>query len=416
MFLLSPFFNLHFSEGHIVFRTFYFLPWILYLSKNMRFLKELGALLALLVWQLLDGGIYPFYFSIFILILNLCWPELLRILTKRENWPCLGMMLLSALLLLAPKVLPVLYLHRSRVPEMEEGAYTLQNLLTAFFDMRLKIDDPMPGLKYHMHEYAHYVGVSLSLMFLGALYHRTRKLILFQVLIFLWMALGIGNAINPYAGLKWIPFINQIHVQSRFMILAFLMALWAVIESIGNKKITAVLLPIAVAELLYSNIYSSWHAFVGTQPAARVTSIQSPVLANRYDYFIPKPDVYSSGALSYHCYEPALTGRLFPKLETILSSKKMEGVELRVWPNSLEVHSKIPLVSDFALNFRWNGGWSCEGCDLANNQGLIEVHPQGSRETLKLTYDPPYWPLILVSYLAGLVLFIYLTVRVQRDL
>ena len=64
LFINSSWFSLHFSEGHISFRTFYLLPWVFLWIETLESKKTLLKLGAIISFMLLDGGFYPVIFSV----------------------------------------------------------------------------------------------------------------------------------------------------------------------------------------------------------------------------------------------------------------------------------------------------------------------------------------------------------------
>lgn len=407
LFILSPFFFLHLAEGHLPYRTFYFVPWIFYYSVRLTGFKEAWKLSTILILMFLDGGLYPFYYSIIVLLLNLNFKSLSKLLKDASTRKGLLLLAAATLFLLSSKILPVLFLHKGRFPEDESATYSVQNILDALFKIKQSNFESMIGQKYYFHEYGHYLGFGITLLFIISLLHwKKAKWIYCQVILFAWIAFGIGGTWNPWSLIKSLPFINQLHVQSRFLILFYFMILMAILRSGLRYRASTALMLIACAELLFCAFYTSTEAFTRSRVATDITvSARSNALAT-YQEYLPKPEVYATQSISFACYEPAKEAYLKPTPQIFLNSKD-PTLKATFESNRIEVQSEQALPESLVLNYNWNGGWDCKGCEAFPNDGLIQIRTPPGSKRVELTYNPVYWQLSLALFLMGLALLLY---------
>jgi len=413
LFNLSPFFFLHFAEGHIVYRTFYFLPFVLYLSTKLNTLSNLWWLLLILAGMFLDGGLYPLYFSIFLVVFNTNYPGLYRLITDRRNFKVLVITCIGISFLLLAKILPVLYVHHDRSPVTEAANYSLANIIQAFFDIRQSNYLTMKGQKFFLHEYGHYLGLGLTVVFISLIPKMKNHIkIIIQFFSYGWIALGLGGEFNPWTIIKSIPFINHMHVQSRVLILFYLMMLVLIIKGYSSKQWRKWLLHLAIIELVACGGYASYHAFKHTIAKDQFKLAQTSLPINQYVKSMPKPEIYSSRLLSYECYEPAKSQKILPYSNLFFNVD--HGAKAVFSNESVDIITDKPLDESFIFNYNWNGGWTClEGCKTKSMNGLIEIHPTKTG-AITLKYDPVYWLVSLVYFLIGIFFMIVARKRISR--
>lgn len=409
LFILSPFFFLHFAEGHLTFRTFYFLPWMIYLSRNIS-IRSFLFLMSILCLMFLDGGIYPMYYSLILIAFNLNYPAFLEVLKKESK--NIFLILFGAGLIFVSKILPVLFIHNKRTPQDERVFYSFDNLINAFFNIKQTNFAQFEGQVYFFHEYGHYIGIALTLLILLSLKDFIKhKLLLAQLFLYGWIASGWGGMFNPWSIIKLIPFINHMHVQSRFLLMFWLILLTLLALTDFKSKWKKILLCAGVLELLICGFYITTHAFQEKRPVSDIR-IEKTSEIRQYDQYIPKPDVYYSGKMSYLCYEPANTKFLRQTLDVFLMNES--SLKLTAERDVIRIKSEIPLNQSFILNYNWNAGWECKGCDANENQGLIQINPHSGVKDIELIYSPVYLQSILASCVAGIFLLIFMFVRLRN--
>lgn len=411
LFVLSPFFFLHFSEGHIPYRTFYLLPWILFLSQELN-LKRFFFLTSVLTLMILDGGIYPFYFSIILLLFNMKWSSLKRLLIQRPK--DLFFIIFGHTLLLLAKALPVLFIYRNLTAEDERISFSLQNVISSLFSIKQSNFRIMENQYYFFHEYGHYIGFSLTVLFLiswkSLIKHRVLSL---QLILFLWMAFGWGGDINPWSLIKSIPFIKQMHVQSRTLLLAYIIFLLILAKSELKAKWKNGLLIMAILELCYCGFYVTTHAYQEKRNISSFTIIDKAGPAQKYEIYIPKPEIYSSGLFSLACYEPAKPHRNQGLLELFIPSRP--DLKVMKTGEKLIITSENSISGKFILNYNWNAGWDCDHCEPIENENLIQINPKGNMTKLELNYAPFYLQFVLASFIMGLFIITYCITKVKKD-
>lgn len=400
IFTLSPFFFLHFVEGHLVYRTFYLLPWVLHYSRKLISPKEGWILCAILSFMFLDGGLYPFYFSLILILINLPYKVLGEIAKQKEKYFVWFLILAGGVFLLMAKAAPVLSVHYSRVPEHEITQYSLRNIFEALFSIRQSNYFSLEGMQYLGHEYYHYMGVSIVLLLImGLRQFKTNKFLLIQITVFLWIALGIGGVFNPWSVIKAIPLINHIHVQSRFLVVVFLLLLYFISQIKIPSRWKSVLLVLAVGEFLYSGIYINQSGFQEKLNSQDLMITEIYKNQQTYQLYIAKPLVYQSGGLSLSCYEPA-KNNIKASSQLFLNGGRDLAADFDF--NKIRIHSQETINERILFNFGWNGGWDCENCDVYENSGIIEIKPTKRTNEIMLEYNPYHRQFSLLFFVLGI--------------
>lgn len=412
LFVLCSFFSLHFAEGHLVYRTFFLLPWILNHARNPRFLRGLMWIVAILAVMFLDGGIYPFYFSLFILLFNLPWHAFKKVFKTSENRGTLALLVMSFIALLGAKALPVLQVHAERVPESEYSVYSLQQIGEAFYNPHLTNFSVLGDFKYFAHEYSLYIGVALTLLSLwGLKSFKAHKHLLFQIVLFAFVALGFGAEWNPWSIIKLLPFVKHLHVQSRVLIIAFLLLLVFVSRIKINSRIKTAFLLVAFLEFFYVSAFVNNAAFKERTALPQMKNLNSQIVS--FESYIRKPEVYASGSLSHVCYEPA-KNRVAPDLRLFLGARS-EDLRAQIDFNEIRIKSDHPL-DPFVLNFAWNGGWECDGCEAVEKDGLVGVIPTSGTHEVLLHYGPYHLYSSFMLFSLGVVLLAVSFQRTKNEL
>lgn len=262
VFILSPFFFLHFSEGHLIFRSLYLLPLIFYLAQSLDSLRKIFYLLITLALMFLDGGIYPFFFSLFLIALNLNYKSLKKLFNNKAQILNIFIMFLGFVFVISAKLIPILSVHSKRAPQLETFTYSLNQFLYSILNIKQSNISRWGSRMFTNHEYDLYFGVSLIILILISLRQfKHFKWIVAQFFFFSWIAYGFGGEFNPWTIHQKIPFLNQIHVQSRFLIIVFFLALFMISRVKMSEKIKTALLTTAIIELLFCGFYINNAAF-----------------------------------------------------------------------------------------------------------------------------------------------------------
>lgn len=410
-------FNLHFVDGHVVFRTFYLLPWVFFYFETLRDRKSLLALGGLYAFMILDGGIYPAVFSLMYLVLSLPfhWKELATFL--RREWKFFLLALGGYLLLIMPKVYPVM-LYSGRMKMVQElHDLPLSLFLTIFFDP-FKDSTFMVQKPYRFHEYGAYVGVAFSLLFLVALVrtrpNRGELVRLFLAGVFLWICTGWGGAFNPYNLLAQLPIINNTHLQVRYAVIFIFVLLTVTLqlaERLPWKGVVLGLLTLANLETLVAN-YNSYHGAGQAYELPLMT--RSKWLETKR--FVLTPNLYyADGIISRACYEPSRPpGRTWSSDEkTYRGEAKLLSGDVKpslpmLTPGEVRFEYESAMGGVLLLNLNYLDGWieTNVGGETFEQDSLLGVRLPPGKGIVVLEYLPSYFPWVMLASLIGLLVLI----------
>ena len=423
LFINSSWFALHFTEGHIAFRTFYLLPWVFLWMETLENRKILLRLGVLFSFMLLDGGIYPVIFSIvYFFFFYLTAPDRLKnllLFLKKDIWFVLGTVLACVFLTL-PKIYPVM-LNFAAVRDIQEHQnISFSLLLKIFFDPFTNNTFVVENY-YRFHEYGNYLGVAtIALIALSiAEFKKIDKGLVQRIillLIFLWIAMGWGGWFNPYQIISSLPYVKKAHVQSRYLIIftfIFITLLCIIASRVRFKKTAFILMSLANFEALIANYYS--FAPVGMNYELPLITRESWAETQK---LLNAPTVYyREGIISKYCYEPS---RMAPETKAFdepgyvgeassLSGDARVG-PLRFTPGEITFNYESKNGAEILLNTNYLEGW-IETSDEAkpfDHKSLLAVRVPAGNRTIRLQYSPPYYNFIIMSCLAGLIGLLFL--------
>jgi uncharacterized membrane protein YfhO len=429
LYVNSSWFALHFAEGHVVFRTFLLLPLVFYFIETPFTRKRLFVLFLLLLFLLFDGGIYPLIFSlIYSLIFYLFNPRKaflgLKFLKKHFSFVFfifLGLFFISLL-----KVVPVLLNVSNMKQEQERIVLSTFQMIQVFFHPFLKNSHVFyDTLRFH--EFGLYLGFSLTLAFLFIILRnpgfnpRDKKIFAFIVLFF-WIGTGIGNDFNPYSIISSIPFINIAHVQTRYLIIFFLLFLILIlrIASRINKlpKFFFALLIISNIEFLVVNFNSFEHLHNYRLPLITKTSWHETVeyIPKIYAYFI-------EGKVSRQCYEPSVQnlyslsrpmGTFSKQIFLIEGDFKFDPIHLV--PGTITVDYQSQKGAKVVFNTHHLDEWIeiLNDFPTFNSNGLLGVEVSQGTGRIVLSYWPYYLESLFILAILGILILFYAYKRIFR--
>ena len=403
---MSPFYFLHFAEGHLPFRTFLLLPWIFYLTPRIGDIKMLWWLLSLLAFMFLDGGIYPFYFSIIFIILNAPYRESIKSFKSNYKIESYLSLWIGFILLISSKAYAVLSVHSSRIPQNETTIFSFNNIIRSLFEIDASNYNIYNGLQYAGHEYGNYLGIGLTLLFLIYLRNwRSNIKIAIQIFLFYWISFGIFGDLNPWTIIKKIPYLNHIHVQSRFLIISYSMLLLFISKNIKKNFLTNILLVVGLLEMMICAFLINTSAFTEFRSSGDLK--MNPILISETSYtnYIPKPEIYSSGKTSFFCYEPA-KNNIIPSSDIILNFQN-EYLKIVFNLNQIIIKSPTELPEKLLINRGWNGGWKSNNAEVFENKGIIQANTNFPVKELTLTYFPDYLSFSIFFYTFGILFMIF---------
>ncbi|MEZ5358013.1 MAG: hypothetical protein R3F48_04220 [Candidatus Zixiibacteriota bacterium] len=242
VFMLSSYFALHFSAGHIPFHYFAALPWLVFVYKksldNPWYILWMSAITAFMI--LGSGAAVPVVFSLFFLFLF----SLFDLSERNRFWPPLYAIAggVGGVLIAAVKFLPMAdYLSRHPwVPDGTVMTTPLSLLPTMLFNFNQSMfSGYAQGYVWGWHEYGAYLGpLAVILVAIGLLFAFKRTWSFLVLAVFsLLLVLGSFASWAPWELLHKLPAFESMRVPSRFIILA-LFAL-AFIAGIGLDRLIA---------------------------------------------------------------------------------------------------------------------------------------------------------------------------------
>ncbi len=434
----STFLALQVAEGHTWILSVAYAPFVLAFYERgldkLAWAGLAGVGLALIVGE---GGIYPAPH----LCLFLFFYAAGLSLTGRSGRPLLvlGVLYLTAALLAAPKLLPLLSL-MGRTPRHvgSDEVLSLRALLHALTDRHQALDRPFDWTYWPWHEQGHYVGlVALLLVAVALLKAERRSLVLGGVgLLFALLAAGSFASWAPWSLLHKLPVFRSHHVPSRFLALVVLAVAilaargaGALLEWSPSSRVRtglALLLVLFVgADLLSARAgilgplrcaMASWPPSAPTGPPL-VTLRQSPAIAACGASSGMAPAV-SAGVAILDAYEPlcpryaGLVGR-----RPGLFGKGDPGYRGEAWlegPGSVEIVARTqntltlrvsPEASGVViLNQNGDPGWRVDGGSLSqDSKRRLTLTLRPEQRTYELRYRPPYLLLSWFLWLLGLL-------------
>lgn len=418
LFINSNWFSLHFSEGHIPFRTFFLLPWVFLWSEtlcNRKVLLKIGLLLSFMI---LDGGIYPAIFStIYVVFFFLTSPNRLKefcYYVKKNIWYFLSLILICILLVM-PKIFPVM-MNSTAVSEVQEHQSVTPTLFFhIFFNPFLNNHYNVEGY-LRFHEYGNYFGVSVTILLLICILslrkidrELTQRFLL--MVLFLWIAMGWGHDFNPYKIISSIPFIKKAHVHTRYLIvfnLIFISLFSMLLTKLKFKKLTYGFFTIALIETLVANYYS--FTSVGTNYDLPLIKRETWKQTQTY---VQYPDIYySDGLVSRLCYEPSSVASKTKAYsdpgytgEVSLLSGDAKVSALKLTPGEILFTYFSNNGAEILLNTNHLDGWiETNGLgEPFSFNSLLAIRVPPGQGPIRLQYLPDYYIFIIVSCISGLI-------------
>lgn len=431
IFLSSNWFALHFLEGHIAFRSLYLAPLAVYFIFNLeKHIKYFLYFSLLMGFFLLDGGIYSFSFSLFFLFIAICLrrPSLKALLHIIKN-NILEFLFISLafLLLVTPKVLPVILLHANQKAELHFFAYSIKDIWFSFFYPFNKITDSRVAddlfkTGYRMHEYVCYLGffwiIPAALMILKKEKLSDTKTLFAFLLIFLWIGIGFGWFLNPWSLFMSIPFLHNSHIQSRFLIffwIFFVIILTKILANSKNKNLYSLLI---LLELVLVNLFPTFVELKNSPKSSTYSDLQNFEKANIIETvsYIAKPEIYfTKNKTSKACYdkakpqsvvmasdEPEYRGEFYSlsgKGKLILKERSLDKI-------SASFAGEIGEI--FIFNSNYLLGWESadnKAYEVMPINGLLAVKFNQTNAEMSVKYQPPYLKFILFSFLLAVIFY-----------
>ena len=447
VFFLSSWYPLHLIEGHTIYVTYAYLPYVflLYLRgiERPRYALLSGVGIALMF---LGGGLYTIQHTLTLVGLHVL---LTLIATKRlAAVRALAIALAAAFCLAAIKALPVLEFLSVVYKPASSPQYTSWRLFflglfsrhqvelyldrTLYLLPSMTADEIRQGaiagtVPWRWHEYGAYLGIIPAVLATLALVHFRRhwRLILCAGVC---LALALGRAFpgNPWGLMHYVPLLARLHGPSRFVIpLAFCASLLAGV-SLSHverylsaeagprwlRRCVPALIGIVALDLMWVGMPTLRPGFDREPVAFKERSFRQTEAPNPYlshfaavlqnvgivnGYARTSPDVAAI---------PTRTrdGKPNPAYvaEAYLAETKQPADIWHFSPN--QVHVAVPASSPgtLVLNQNYLKGWRVAGRRVKPHQGLVSVEVTPADDTIVFRYLPTTFVVGLIISVASL--------------
>ena len=246
------------------------------------------------------------------------------------------------------------------------------------------------------------------------------------LLIFFWLATGIGGEINPATLLRKIPFIGQAHLESRYFVvfmIFYIIVLARVIDrNITSKMLLIIVLGLLTLEFIYVRNYPSFEAFkLGSYNNEFPSYITKRKITQTLENVL-KPEVYLlDNTASKACYEsirietnvrhinePQYRGE-FHLLNT---TGDVEILEFS--PGFINAKYELNSPGTVVFNTNSNDSWVVNEPNMivGNSKNLLAVSVNQGKGILNLHYRPPYLKYIIAFYIFGVILYLLIARRI----
>ncbi len=425
----------HIMAGHLGWLSIAYLPWIVFFYlkglKKSRYLFVSSVFLACMVFE----GAYIFIFTVVFLVV-LAGLSSLQEWRFRPVWG-LGLALFFCVLLSGPKLFPMIELMRQFPrPTYAGEVIPLKNLYHVFL-MRHQHSDFafafMNDLRWW--EFGSYIGIVPAVLFMLSfkLFKERWPLLLTAVIT---LAIGIGNFSNfaPWTIIHAWPVLRNMHIPSRiFIVFVFAVALLCglYLDSIKPKSRGGVYLKNAF--LLVMLCFLAWDLTVVHSPLFH-RSVGSTEISERpvfksnsfrqLQYPEPPDDIFGNpksllaqvfqnrGIIGAYEAIPAVKNAI-PYGDPSYRGEFYlldQGGELsqKYWsPNKLVFHYNIDRPDVLVVNQNYDKSWrTSQKRMVKSHDGLISVELQAGEGQVTLYYFPASFAYGIVSFVAGVLLFI----------
>ena len=445
----ASWFSLHFSEGHVVFGSFQLMGWMLYFTLQLDKAKYKIYLGVLLAFMVLDGGMYAFIYSLILVIFsflfainNISISELFKSIKLQIPQTILAVFIFLGLA--GAKMIPLLTLHRNRIPVKENIQLDFESIINAFFNPNQHININLPNAAFnnygiHFHEIGAYIGVISFIIILYYLlknFHRKIIPYLLFILFFLWIGCGFGGKINPWSLFQEVPIINNAHIQTRVLFFVYFMMIILLAFSLNflvNKfskwKVGIVFLILTLEALIVPNV-----AFYNTfQEEDSITSTK--VFKSYLQNSTIKQTVGNSSVgwgKNFELFEKRnVASRSF--MDNAIIQGEIKTVDendyqgeayflkgkgniqiLSYTPQGLIVNIEADTLSEIQFNTNFLSNWSSSNSMVSTfeRNGLLTIKTDKINDIIELKYAPKYLKIILPFYILSVLLFlIFLLIR-----
>ena len=388
-----------------------------------------------MAYFMVDGGLYAFVYSVVIgfllFILNMI-PVRELFKDVKKNWYFYVLTIAAFLLVSSSKLIPTLGNIEIR-ERIDQYHMSLKQIAISLFYPKqtiMYLDFWSRGLEVpgaeRFHEYGCYIGV-LSLIIIiwfirkSGFWKKNFKEIIIT-LFFLWLATGFGGDFNPATILKKIPFINKTHVESRYFVvfmLFYVLILARVLSTnVKSRFVLIVILALLNVEYLLIKNYPAYNAFQLYYNKIEYPNYITKRKIRRTLQYVDKPAIYiRRGIASKNCYEAIAPwtyvqhvdekdylGEVYP-LDTTGEIKVLEFS-----PGYIRARYDLKRPGTIVFNTNSHNSWKTDEPNkvIESDKNLLTVSVAEKKGEMKIHYRPPYLIKIIVLYILGIALFIFL--------
>jgi len=425
----SVHFALHFTEGHIPFTHFCFLPWFIYfLLKSKEKPKNIiFASLTLALMVLGNGAAIPLLYTLtFSFLLFAIFSIEKKQLTFLKNF---FISVFVGLAIAAIKFLPmVIYLFQIKWKGNPYEVIPLSALWKIFFGFNQTLFAKNYAQQYWgWHEYGAYISPLLVILALVALIKYFRKNVKWLLLLVIFLTIGLGDfsPYSPWALLSHLPGFSSARCTGRsfqFVILSF-----AILGGLGFDILKKTSLVMRY-KLLKGFLYLIILVIVATNmvlayPILSTAFTHKPSQVFRSPNFVQavgtKNEVYrhfleNRGSLlppwlsAYHRSRGLVDDSNNVDMEIILSGRA-EIVHRFYTPNRIEYEINAIEPGDMVISMGYDEGWhATDGRTLFPKNDLIAFPFKKGNSKVILYYRTPYFYTgMLISIIAIIGCFLY---------
>jgi hypothetical protein len=448
IFIHASWFTLHFSEGHIVFGSFLLIGLAFYyiLRIQEENFKIYYALLN--AFYLLDGAFYTFIFTNILLLISIivCVNGLRPLPVIRsffKQWKTTLISIFIFISISSAKLLPFLWLHRTRTPILEFVTVPFKYILHCFFDPFQDILKKVQGivLPFKFHEVGVYIGIIGFVLVLVYLIRQRKKMFIPYILIaaiFFWIGSGWIQGINPWHLFQKIPVVNNAHVQPRLFIISYLIfviLLCYALDYFKSKLRPVFLYPIIgflIAESLFVSSYPFYRVFTFDDSTCETnifsklinnTTIDKTVMYATLDWGFDFKHYFDKNTGAKISGEPAIIQGDIKSVDDkdykgeIYLTKGRGNVIIQSYtPGKIHITYKLDTISEVQLNTNYLLGWKANNKNIAisENNGLLTLNPTDLTGEADILYRPTYLYIIFPLYFAGILLSIIVLIKKKK--
>jgi len=445
IFIHASWFTLHFSEGHIIFGSFMLIGLAFYYILRIQE-KNFKIYYALLnAFFILDGAIYAFIFTNILLIaaITVCTNDLnplTFIISLYKQWKTTLISIFIFVSLSSAKLLPFLWLHKTRDPILEYVKLPFRYLLHCLFDPFQDILKEVNGISipFNFHEVGVYIGVLGLSLIIAYLIMVRKKMFISYILIaafFFWVGSGWIYRINPWRLFQIIPIVHNAHVQTRLFIIPYLIFVIILCYALDHYK--NLLRPTFLYSIIVFLIIES--LFVSSYPFYRVFSFDhSTCKAEIFNKLITSTTInktvknategwgfdfthyFDTNTGAKNAGEPALVrGDIKTvedsayKGEIYLTKGKGTATILSYTPGNIHIKYKLDTISEIQLNTNYLLGWKTdnENITISKSNGLVTLKPCNLSGEAVILYRPTYLYIIFPLFFIGLITSIIVLIK-----